>query len=56
MLCEEYSSIYSVRFYFVLGVAIMIGLLVFDANFSSISAVWWREQIIYIRHLEDPKK
>jgi hypothetical protein len=34
----------------------LIDRLVFNANFSSISAISWREQILYIRHLQDPKK
>jgi hypothetical protein len=29
---------------------------VFNANLSSISAISWREQIVYIRHPQDPKK
>ena len=35
---------------------LLIDWLVFTANFSSISAISWREQILYIRHLQDPKK
>jgi hypothetical protein len=37
-------------------IIIMIDWLVFNANFSNISTISWREQIIYIRHLQDPKK
>jgi hypothetical protein len=29
----------------------LIDLLVFNANVSRISAIWWSEQILYIRHL-----
>ena len=30
--------------------------MVLNTNFSSISAILWCEHILYIRHLEDPKK
>ena len=31
-------------------------LLVLNVSFNSISAISWREQILYIRHLQDAKK
>jgi hypothetical protein len=30
--------------------------MVLNTNFSSISAILWCEHILYLRHLEDPKK
>jgi hypothetical protein len=34
--------------------ALKLDLLVFNANFSSISAISWHEQIVYIKHLQNP--